>query len=379
MKIALICTEKLPVPPILGGAIQIYISNIVPILSKHHEITVFSLKNDKLIDQERVGNVQYVRVSGKTTDEYIKNIIKAVTDEYDLIHVFNRPLWISRLKSTLPNVKFSLSLHNEMFAPKKIDKIRAKKCIDSCEFITTVSQFIADDLKGMYPEVEGKVTPIYSAADIKEFIPPWFDEAKENSRKMREALGLTDEKVILFVGRFSPKKGAHILLQAVEKVMEAYPNTALVLVGSKWYGGNITDDYGRELQRISTNLKGKVIFTGFLPPSDVPKYFQLADIFVCASQWREPLARVHYEAMASGLPIITTRRGGNAEVIEENVNGFVLYEYDNPEVMAEKITYLLEHRDIAQKMAEMSRKLAEEKYNWNRVAGQLLALFNQVK
>lgn len=379
MKIALICTEKLPVPPILGGAIQIYISNIVPILSEHHEITVFSLKNDKLIDQERVGNVQYVRVSGKTTDEYIKNIIKAVTDEYDLIHVFNRPLWIPRLKSTLPNAKFSLSLHNEMFAPKKIDKIRAKKCIDSCEFITTVSQFIADDLKGMYPEAEGKVTPIYSAADIKEFIPPWFDEAKENSRQMREALGLTDEKVILFVGRFSPKKGAHILLQAVEKVMEAYPNTALVLVGSKWYGGNITDDYGRELQRISTNLKGKVIFTGFLPPSDVPKYFQLADIFVCASQWREPLARVHYEAMASGLPIITTRRGGNAEVIEENVNGFVLYEYDNPEVMAEKIIYLLKHRDIAQKMAEMSRKLAEEKYNWNRVARQLLALFNQVK
>ena len=379
MKIALICTEKLPIPPISGGAIQIYINNILPILSEHHDITVFSLKKNKLPDNERVGNVQYFRVPGKTSDEYIKNIINAVTDEYDLIHVFNRPLWILRLKSAFPNIKFSLSLHNEMFTPKKINKERAIKCINNCEFITTVSRFIAEDLKGMYPEAEGKLNPIYSAADINEFIPHWFNEAKENGRKMREALELTDSKIILFVGRFSPKKGPHILLQAVQKVMEAYPNTALIMIGSKWYGGNITDDYGRELQRLSTNLKGKVIFTGFLPPSEVPKYYQMADIFVCSSQWREPLARVHYEAMASGLPIITTARGGNAEVIDENVNGLIIHEYNNPEVMADKIMYLLKHSDIAEKMGKMSRKLAEEKYSWGRVAQQLLELFNQVK
>ncbi|MTI57845.1 glycosyltransferase family 4 protein [Geosporobacter ferrireducens] len=379
MKIALICTEKLPVPPVSGGAIQIYINNIVPILSEHHEITVISLKNNKMSDNEKVGNVQYLRVKGKTADEYIKNIINTIADEYDLIHVFNRPLWILRLKSAFPNAKFSLSLHNEMFTTKKINKERAKKCINYCEFITTVSQFIADELKRMYPESEEKLHTVYSAADLKEFIPPWFNEAKENSRKMREALDLTDSKIILFVGRFSPKKGPHILLKAVQKVMEVYSNTAVIMVGSKWYGGNITDDFGRELHQISSNLNGKVIFTGFLPPSEVPKYFQAADIFVCASQWREPLARVHYEAMASGLPIITTARGGNAEVIEENVNGFVIHEYNNSEVMADKIMYLLEHPDIAEKMGGMSRKLAEEKYNWNRVAQQLLELFNQVK
>jgi len=53
----------------------------------------------------------------------------------------------------------------------------------------------------------------------------------------------------------------------------------------------------------------------------------VGDIFVCASQWNEPLARIHYEAMAAGLPIITTDRGGNAEIFEDNVNGIIIKDY----------------------------------------------------
>ena len=120
------------------------------------------------------------------------------------------------------------------------------------------------------------------------------------------------------------------------------------------------------------------MFTGFLPPFEMPKLFSVGNIFVCASQWREPLARVHYEAMAAGLPIITTDRGGNAEVIRPGENGLVITEFNRPEVMAEKIKYLLDHEDIAQSMGRTGRKIAEEQYNWERVANQLLKLFDSV-
>ena len=95
------------------------------------------------------------------------------------------------------------------------------------------------------------------------------------------------------------------------------------------------------LKEISKELKGPVIFTGYLSPTEIPKYYSIGDIFVNMSQWKEPLARVHYEAMAAGLPIITTNRGGNAEVMQEGVNGFVMNDYTNPRVLEKNIVSLL--------------------------------------
>ncbi len=378
MKIALICTEKLPIPPILGGAIQIYIQNILPILGKYHEITVFSLKDNKLLEKERFGNVEHIRVSGKTSDEYINNIKEKISDEFDLVHVFNRPLWILRLNDAAPNTPFSLSLHNEMFLPKKINKERALKCIDRVSFISTVSQFIADDIKRMYPQAENKLNVVYSAVDLNRLKPLWDKSILEDRLAMKKKYGLQDAKVILFVGRLCKKKGPDVLVKAMKDVMQIHPNAKLVFVGSKWYGKNVTDEYVKNLQTMAKELKNPPIFTGFLPPDEVPKYYNMGDIFVCTSQWREPLARVHYEAMAAGLPIITTNRGGNAEVIEEGVNGFVINQYDNPKLFAQKIDYLLRNENRALNMGKMGRKFAEEKYNWDRVAKDLLNLFESI-
>lgn len=379
MKVALICTEKLPVPPILGGAIQIYIDAILSRLAKYHHITLFSLQNSKLPVKDERENIRYIRIKGKTPDEYIRNIRRELSDEYDLIHIFNRPLWVVRLSEVAPNSAFSLSLHNEMFVPKKIDPLRAQMCIDRVSFISTVSQFIADEVKKIYPAAESKMKVVYSAVDLNEFKPIWSPEIYEKRLTMRQDFGIDQHKVVLFVGRLCQKKGAHILLKAMEQVMAAHPETALMFVGSKWYGKNVTDDFIRRLQAKSKELRGPVIFTGFLTSSEIANYYHLGDIFVCASQWREPLARVHYEALAAGLPIITTARGGNPEVIEDEINGLVIQDYANPQQMAEKIIYLLNNPELALNMGRSGRKCAEEKYYWQRVADDLLYLFNKVK
>jgi hypothetical protein len=75
--------------------------------------------------------------------------------------------------------------------------------------------------------------------------------------------------------------------------------------------------------------------------------------------------------MAAGLPIITTNRGGNAEVVEGYGNGIVLEEYKNPEAMAQKISYVLTHEEEALKMGNNGRRLAEQRYTWERVAGEV--------
>ncbi|GAE88044.1 glycosyltransferase family 4 protein [Acetivibrio straminisolvens] len=159
----------------------------------------------------------------------------------------------------------------------------------------------------------------------------------------------------------------------MKKVMESFSDTALVIIGSKWYGRNEEDDYTRQCRALAEELNGPVIFTGFIPPADIPVYYNVADIFVCASQWNEPLARIHYEAMAAGLPIITTDRGGNAEIFKNNVNGIVIKDYNNPDSFADCIIHLLNNPQTAYKMGQKAYESAVSKYTWKRVADEVLA------
>jgi len=372
LKIALICTEKLPVPPIAGGAVQLYIDGIVPFLSKQHDITVFSIQHPDLPDEEEKGNVHYIRVPGKTDTIYINSVKDRLDSSYDLIHVFNRPRFLLSFAEHLPDSKFSLSLHNEMLDTKKISDGAAALCVEKAEFINTVSQYIANTVKQRLPNAAQKLHVVYSGVDTQKYAPPWTREGMQIKLDMKKKFGLEDCKVVLFVGRLSVKKGVHVLLKAMKKVMDSHKKVALVIVGSKWYGRNESDEYTASLHELSKTLTGPILFTGFVPPSKIPGYFCMGDVFICTSQWNEPLARVHYEAMAAGLPIITTDRGGNREVVDGYGNGIVIGDYRNPDVIAGHISYLLDNPDKALEMGMKGRKLAEEKYNWKRVAAEAI-------
>lgn len=375
MKIALICTEKLPVPPVAGGAIQLYIDGILPYISRKHKITVISLQHPDLQAEEVKDGIRYIRIPGKNTAEYVNNIKPHLSADFDLVHIFNRPLWILQLSKDLPGVKFTLSLHNEMFHREKISDDQAVECVNRVEFINTVSKFIAKTIEKRVPSAAGKLRVVYSGADIQQFSPAWSDQGLENKKRLKEKYKLKGYRVILFVGRLSEKKGVHILLRAIQKLTDTYSKIALVVVGSKWYGENKSDDYTVSLKRLTKEITIPIVFTGFVPPSEIPELYNMGDIFICASQWEEPLARVHYEAMAAGLPIITTNRGGNAEVVSGYKNGLVINDYKNPDTFADAIVHYLDHPDAAQSAGKAGRKLAEENFNWERVANEIFKPF----
>lgn len=379
LNVAFICTEKLPVPPVDGGAIQIYIEGILPYLKDHHKITVFCISSTKLPDREVKDGVKYIRVPGGSQPEFIANVINAMDSSYDLIQIFNRPKWVLDIRERFPKTKISLSLHNEMFEPKKIPPPSAAKCIETVEYINNVSKFIAGGVSALYPEAKDKLNVIYSGADIEKYKPNWSKEGLANKTNLKKKYNIQNYKVVLFVGRLSEKKGVHVLLEAMKDIMNKYPKVALVIVGSKWFGGNKVDDYTKSLITISKELTGPIVFTGFLPPSEVYAHYNMADIFVCPSQWREPLARVHYEAMAAGIPIITTNRGGNAEVVSGLGNGYVIDDYTNPLAFVKYIDYLLKNPDIAMQIGQKGRRLAEERHSWDKVALNVLNAINSVQ
>ena len=179
MKIALICTEKLTFPPVNGGAVQVYLEGALPILSKHHEITVFSIQDPKLPNRATMNGVKYIRLPASTKEEYVRGIKNYLTNDFDLVHVFNRPRWVPFLSKDL-TCAFSLSLHNEMFSQNKISYALANACINRVSFITTVSHFIANGVKELYPSAASKLHPVYSAVDCNIYKPIWDDDKNSN-------------------------------------------------------------------------------------------------------------------------------------------------------------------------------------------------------
>ncbi|MDY7222857.1 glycosyltransferase family 4 protein [Halalkalibacterium halodurans] len=381
MKVLIICTEKLPVPPIRGGAIQTYISGALPALKNKHDLTVLSVSDPDLPDEEVVDNVRYVRVPGKLLHIYQKNVEEYLSSAptFELIHIFNRPRLVRPVREAAPKARIVLSMHNDMFKREKITPEEAAYAIEQVDKIITISQYIGETIKQPFPQAEPKLQTIYSGVDLDRFVPIYSQKARSIRDQLRQEHQLEGKKVILFSGRLSANKGADVLVRAMHELGKSFSNAALVLMGSKWFSDDGVTDYVAYVRSLANRSPIPVVTTGFVNPMDIHKWYAAADLFVCPSQWQEPLARVHYEAMASGLPIVTTARGGNPEVIEQNKNGLVVEDVENPTAFAQELSKLLADPQLCLEMGRYGRQLAEEKYSWDRVVRDIEQVWNEIQ
>ena len=373
LKVLMICTEKLPVPPVRGGAIQTYIQGISGILSKHHDLTILGTTDPSLPEEETNNNIKYVRIDGGRVFEiYTEKVVSYLkANSFDLIHVFNRPRLIPLISKVATHSRLILSMHNDMFERNKIHPADALTAINKVERIVTVSDYVGNRISSLYSQAASKVHTIYSGVDLNTFVPCEKSNAAAQIRqKLRADYNLESKTVILFVGRLTPKKGIDLLIRALNKVYSFDSDIALVIVGGTWYSVNKVTDYAAYVRALANKAPFPVVTTGYVSAEHIHQWFWASDIFVCPSQWQEPLARVHYETMAAGLPFITTARGGNPEVVIEQ-NGLVVEPEDTND-FADKLKNLLSDPKLRQKMGRTGRRLAEERFSWDRVAHQVL-------
>lgn len=381
MRIALVSTERGPVPPIRGGALQTYIHSVAPYIARHHDVTVIGPADPDLPAAEMRDGVRHVRLDARPEDEaaYWWELLEYVSREaFDVIVLFNRPLYVLPVHEACPEARLVLSLHNEMIRETKVPLDFTHTILQVLSRIVTVSEYIARSVIARYPEAAPKVTTLYSGVDVNRFTPRGSLRAKMLRRTMRKKLGLTTEPVILYVGRLSRNKGPHVLLDAMPDVLRRWPRAKLVIVGSRWFGTNKEDSYVQSLREKVRSLDKHVIFTGYVPYDEIHAYFAMADVFVCSSQWPEPLARVHYEAMAASLPIVTTHRGGNPELVRPGIHGIALERWHDPRAFARAIMDLLENREAARAMGRAGRRLVERRFTFQRIAADLMAVLEDV-
>ncbi|BAY17996.1 group 1 glycosyl transferase [Anabaenopsis circularis NIES-21] len=172
--------------------------------------------------------------------------------------------------------------------------------------------------------------------------------------QVREKLGLPSQGALIgIVGRLQRWKGMHVLVQAMPKVLQKYPDAHCVLIGGKH---DLEPDYEEFLKSEIANLglQEKIIMPGL--QRNIPEWVQAMDVFVHASD-KEPFGIVIIEAMALGKPVIAGDAGGPTEIITDGING-LLTPYGDSEALAIAILRYLDEQDFAQNVALAARQRA---------------------
>lgn len=189
--------------------------------------------------------------------------------------------------------------------------------------------------------------------------------------EIRREYGIADEDFLFgFVGRITEDKGCRELLTAFKT--GAFPeNTKLMMVG-------MYDGCEGELVELIEWAKtsGKVVFTGHVKGSEVCRYMSAFDVMVHPT-YREGFGMVLQEALAMGVPIITTDVPGPSEVIEENVCGW-LVPAKNTEVLQEKMIQFMQDEQARQAFAVAGRKRVETYFERSVMVGNILKDMNEI-
>lgn len=168
---------------------------------------------------------------------------------------------------------------------------------------------------------------------------------------------------VLFVGRVGPRKGVHYLLQAWQELK--FPQAELLLVGINDFPEGWLDQYSKQIRYISS-----------VPHASLNQYYSSANVLVLPSLV-EGLALVQLEAIACGIPLITTPNAGGSDIITDGIEGFVVPIRDT-EMLKEKLEWCYQHPLELAEMGRAARRQAEQ-LTWKRyrqnLASQILEIF----
>lgn len=192
---------------------------------------------------------------------------------------------------------------------------------------------------------------------------------KRTRTEVRADLGLGEGPVALHVANFLPVKGHDILVRALAKVRDRGVPLTVVTAGD----GN--ERPAIEAQAAQLGLGPEHIrFLGFR--SDVPDLLAAADFFVLPSRM-EGLPLAVLEAMSHGLPIVTTRIGGNPEVVTDGEHG-LLVPIEDPDALAAALVRIAENPDLRRTLGEAGRKRVEKEFTFVEMTRKYQAIYDRL-
>ena len=213
-------------------------------------------------------------------------------------------------------------------------------------------------------KVEKEIEIIPTGMELDRFFQEKFSQ--EEVMKTKRELGIRkDDFVILFVGRLAKEKNVEFLLESQSKILKHNKKCKLVIAGSG-------PDYEHFIE-YSKKLKidKSVIFTNAIPWEEIPKYYQVANIFVSASK-TETQGLTILEAMAASKPVVCIIDDAFKETVVSGKNGYM---FETQEEYVKIVTQLMKDKKTLEKLAIEARKTAEQR-TLKKFATQILKVYN---
>jgi spore coat protein SA len=268
----------------------------------------------------------------------------------DTVWIHNRPDFAIALAREVRRVQCSVVLHlHNSHLVEWPEALMRQVSVDRLVF---VSRFLLEQARRKFPSL-GDCSVLYNGADETIFHPPLFKKEVKIP-------------TVLFAGRLVRDKGVHILIEAMRLLEQRGVNLRVVIVGSSNFGGSGDTDYIRMLK---TDAPSTVSFLPYRSGAALGELFREADIFCSPSIWDEPFGLVNVEALASGLPVVSTRGGGATEIFMDG--GGILVERDSAAELAAALGQLAQDAELRCALGRQGHAAFLNRFTWSMARTQL--------
>lgn len=376
MRIAIFTNNYLPNPYGVAGSIESFRRQFE---EKGHRVYIFAPFSKGYID-ENPNIFRYPAVDLKYKISFplpipysrkISQVLKSL--DLDIIHSQHPNLlgtaamkWARRKNIPLVFTWHTLYDRYTNFVPLIPDKLVARWIIKrAVHYANKADQIIVPtrSIKKIIQDwrVENKnITAIPTGIEEKIYQNPDRDKIRKKYKIKN------NEILLLLVSRLTEEKNVKFLFEAVIKVLKSKSNVKFLVAGEGYLEP--------ELKEIVSNnkLENKIIFAGLVSKEEIKNYYAAGDIFVYTSL-SETQGMIISEAMYGGLPIIAVKATGAQDLVEENVNGFLVE--NSKDKFAAALNKLIEDKDLREKFANNSKRIAREKYTSRICAGKMLEVY----
>jgi spore coat protein SA len=391
--IAIVVPELLPVPPVQGGAVEHWVDEASRrMVSSKRRLAVVSRPSG---GAGRVG-IEYVgipwtpterffhsikeRVTWKNPLRYVakiqnvfsygRRVAKAVRD-FNVIYLHNEPNLLLFLHKR-PGQKIVLHMHNDHLSIRLFRPFYRRALIKA-DAVLCVSDYIRRQAVAHFPEFANRFHVILNSTDPNIF-KPYGDEALH---QLEGVIRIEPHKrYLLYVGRLTPVKGVHVLIEAFREIHRRMPDVHLIITGSSFFGGAAKTVYERNLVKLAEPVSNAIVFTGYLPHEKLKYLYSAVDVVVFPSVWPEPFGLVMLEAMAAGTCLVCSDVGGIPEVVESGIDG-VLVVPDNPGALARAVCSALREPETMRQMESAARQKIVMAFTWDRLVVELERILNR--
>jgi L-malate glycosyltransferase len=244
----------------------------------------------------------------------------------------------------------------------------------SATTVVANSRYTADSVRALAPRA--RVEVVHNAVDLQRWDPARIDRARA-----RGALGEAGTRRVLLgvVAQLSPWKGQDTAIEALRLLSAEGIDAHLLLIGSAKFVARATrfdnEAYVARLRTLiaDAGLEDRVSWLG--EREDVPELVRALDILLLPS-WEEPFGRALVEAMALGVPVVSTNVGGPPEIVEDGREGFLVGPRD-PAAWAASIRRIAENATLASEMGHAGRLRVKQSFTVEHQTAAMLAVYRR--